>query len=142
MPPKNPAFCRFWAAHWASPHIVAPEAHNARAGVSDVLAVFIQVRPVIAGRGDELIFVVENTHAFAHDHNLFFLLDGGSVANFVLAASDQLADPRFVDLNAGELQLRATSPAIGSGTPLGYTRDYAGQPVSTPPDLGAFSFVH
>ncbi len=51
-------------------------------------------------------------------------------------------NPMFVDAEQGYFDLRADSPAIDAGVPLGYQRDLKGRPVpgGTAPDIGAFEY--
>ena len=42
---------------------------------------------------------------------------------------------------ATDFELQSTSPAIGAGTNVGLTTDYAGNPVPSVPDIGAYEFV-
>jgi hypothetical protein len=50
----------------------------------------------------------------------------------------------FVSTTPGSenFNLTSGSAAIGAGTPLGFTRDFAGNPVANPPSIGALEFVH
>jgi hypothetical protein len=72
-------------------------------------------------------------------HDVFHLLDGETELGFELSASDQLADPLFVDRQGRDFRLREQSPAIDAGADLGYTIDFAGHPVPTgsSADIGA-----
>lgn len=78
-----------------------------------------------------------------HDHNLVFSLDQqpGALGQ-PLGVGDVEADPKFVDIQAGNLRLRADSPAIDQATALGYTQDFEDRPVPAglAPDMGAFEF--
>ena len=47
-----------------------------------------------------------------------------------------MADPQFVAPGVGNLNLGPASPAIGSGVVLGYTQDYARNPIIGTPDRG------
>lgn len=51
-----------------------------------------------------------------------------------------VADPAFVDRGAADFRLRTASPAVDSGTDLGYRRDLLGRPVpqGSATDRGAF----
>ena len=57
------------------------------------------------------------------------------------AHSPTPADPAFVDGSGGDLHLSAGSPAIGVGETIpGISDDYAGNPRSYPPSLGAYAY--
>jgi hypothetical protein len=61
----------------------------------------------------------------------------GAQTQFTLGPSSVLADPLFV--SATDLHLRAGSPAIGRGEPLGFTVDLDGKPLpATGIDAGAY----
>ncbi|HKX12434.1 MAG TPA: choice-of-anchor D domain-containing protein, partial [bacterium] len=52
------------------------------------------------------------------------------------------ADPQFIDLDAGNLNLATGSPAIGAGDPAAPqlpTQDLTGRTLNNPPDMGAFA---
>lgn len=55
-------------------------------------------------------------------------------------ANDVLADPLFVDAANDNFTLQTGSPCLNEGVDLGFTRDYAGNPVpyGAAPDIGAF----
>lgn len=56
----------------------------------------------------------------------------------VAGASDALGDPLLSNPGAGDFRLTASSPALHSGTPLGYARDYVDAVVSpSAPTRGA-----
>jgi len=93
----------------------------------------------------------------AHYYNLFYRLDEAGIprqANRAayerkylgggaqLGPGDKLGNPLFRDMTAGDFRLTAGSPAIGSGTNLGYTLDFNNHPIPTdrPPDMGAYKF--
>ncbi len=55
-------------------------------------------------------------------------------------------DPLFRNLSGSYLQdldfdLQSSSPAINAGTDVGLTTDYAGNPISGLPDIGAFEYI-
>jgi len=51
-----------------------------------------------------------------------------------------MATVKSVDEDSADfLQIDAGSEAAGAGTDVGLTEDYAGQPMSSPPDIGAFA---
>ncbi|MBK1619389.1 hypothetical protein CKO42_13255 [Lamprobacter modestohalophilus] len=98
---------------------------------------------------------MENTGGQNVDYNLFysnrtdspiFVWRGREYRGFddYRSATDNeanglFADPRFVDAGRGDMSLAADSPAIDSGTSLGFERDLEGEPVprGSAPDRGA-----
>jgi hypothetical protein len=80
--------------------------------------------------------------AFDEDYDLFF----GGQTQFTRGSHSLVSPPGFVDPSAGDLSLRASSPAIDRGVDLGYRFDLAGVPLPqdgngdgvASPDLGAF----
>jgi hypothetical protein len=50
------------------------------------------------------------------------------------------ADLGFVNIAAADYHLTATSPLIGKGVNLGYTRDFDGKAVPATPSIGAFEY--
>ncbi|HSL57023.1 MAG TPA: right-handed parallel beta-helix repeat-containing protein [Acidimicrobiales bacterium] len=73
------------------------------------------------------------TFPFTHVNNLYTANPG-----FTLSAGERIADPRFRNPGAGDYRLQATSPAVDAGINVGYATDLDGNPVSPPPDLGAY----
>lgn len=59
-----------------------------------------------------------------------------------LSPTSILADPLLADPTAGDLRLRAGSPAIGAGTDLAtvFATDAGGTPLASPFDIGAFAY--
>jgi hypothetical protein len=51
------------------------------------------------------------------------------------------SNPLFVSTSIPKLQLQSGSPCIEAGTNVGLTSDYAGNPVPSVPDIGAYEFV-
>jgi len=80
---------------------------------------------------------------FTHDHNLFWRTSGttGSLG-LTLDATDLVANPLLVNLDALDLHLASGSPAVRAGTPLGHALDFDGQPVPADrPDVGAYQRI-
>ena len=50
------------------------------------------------------------------------------------------SDPLFVSTSTPDFHLQSNSPAIKAGTDIGLTRDFAGNPVGTPPSIGAYEY--
>lgn len=50
------------------------------------------------------------------------------------------SDPLFVSIATPDFHLLSSSPAIKGGTSVGLTRDYVGNPVGTPPTIGAYEY--
>jgi hypothetical protein len=79
---------------------------------------------------------------FNESNNLFY----GGLAQFSLGLGSLVANPRFSDPSAGDLHLKATSPAIDAGVDVGLSRDFDGRSVPQDgdgdgravPDMGAF----
>jgi hypothetical protein len=74
-----------------------------------------------------------------------FIVWGASKYNTLASwqtASSQSAnlasDPLFISGATPDFHLLPSSPAIKRGTSVGLTRDYAGNPVGTPPTIGAY----
>jgi len=92
------------------------------------------------------IFYLENfdklatSYSFVHEHNIYYLPNGSN--SFELGPGEVRGDPLFVDVYGGDYHLLDSSPAIDSGTDLGYAYDYEGNPVPTggTPDMGIFEF--
>ncbi len=51
------------------------------------------------------------------------------------------SNPLFVSTSIPNFQLQSDSPCIKAGTNVGLTSDYAGNPVPSVPDIGAYEFV-
>lgn len=70
-------------------------------------------------------------------NNLFYQVPNAPSGNRSIEA-----DPQFADKEAGNYQLRASSPAIDRGIDVGLTRDNLGNvvPVGNGVDIGAFEF--
>jgi hypothetical protein len=81
-----------------------------------------------------------NKTTITHANNLFFSADTQFTVGLSINPGEIISDPLFVDLNSGDLHLKAGSPAIGAGLIIGYTYDFDNEAVSTvrPPCLGAF----
>jgi len=69
---------------------------------------------------------------YTHVNNLYYL--GGSPTE----TGKVTTNPLFTNLGSNIYTLQAGSPAVGAGTNLSYTIDYAGTSVSNPPEMGAF----
>lgn len=59
----------------------------------------------------------------------------------VPGADDVLANPLFVNAGAGDFALQSGSPCRGAGVDVGLTTDKAGNPVTSPPDIGAYQYA-
>jgi hypothetical protein len=55
--------------------------------------------------------------------------------------NSKVGDPLFVSTSIPDFHLRSNSPCIKAGTSVGLTSDYAGNPVSSVPDIGAYEFL-
>ncbi|MGQ0826930.1 MAG: T9SS type A sorting domain-containing protein [Bacteroidota bacterium] len=78
--------------------------------------------------------------AIVHDHNLFYKTNGSTNIGIPLGTGEVVADPLFMNMNAKDLHLQSSSPAINAGTNLGYTSDFENNPVGSMPDMGAYEF--
>ena len=91
---------------------------------------------------------------FDHSYNLFYRTDEESIPKQAnrsayerkylgggahLGTGDKIGNPLFRDLANGDFRLQPGSPAIGSGTNLGYAWNFDGQPIpkESAPDIGA-----
>jgi hypothetical protein len=87
---------------------------------------------------------IANNGNFTHTNNLYNMVNmvNGWGVGYSLGAQEQIADPVFVNLGARDLRLRAWSPAVDTGTNLGYTKDFGDMPVGqgVAPDKGAFEY--
>ena len=59
----------------------------------------------------------------------------------VAGANDNTSDPLFVNAAARDFRLQSGSPCRGEGVNLNLPRDFAGNPVANPPDIGAYQFA-
>jgi hypothetical protein len=82
---------------------------------------------------------VASVSGFTHSNNLYYLSNGARL-DFALGPSDRQADPQFANEGSADYHLRPGSPAIGSGTELGYTLDFDNNPVPVgrAPSIGAY----
>jgi len=79
---------------------------------------------------------------FTHEHNLYYLASPETELGFVLGQGERVGDPLFVDLAGQDFHLEPESPAIDTGTELGYPVDYDGNavPLGAAPDTGAYEY--
>ena len=77
---------------------------------------------------------VGNVSLYAHSYNLYYNSSGPSETGGLTS------DPLFTDIANNDYTLKANSPAINSGTNLGYTVDFAGTPITAPPDRGPYEY--
>jgi hypothetical protein len=88
-------------------------------------------------------FIMQNSVPFAHDHNIYTLLDGSTQLGFNLSSGERLVDAGFVNVNSGDFHLKAGSAAIDTGlNPAPYGTDYEGKavPSGNNIDMGAFEY--
>ncbi len=80
---------------------------------------------------------------YTHDHNIYRFMQSYTRLGSSLGSGEKLADPRFVNLTGGDYHLRSGSPAINTGVKLGYTADYAGNPVPTGSgvEIGSYEYM-
>jgi hypothetical protein len=111
--------------------------------------------------GNSMVWLQNNSPASTFKNNLYYGLNGtyffgrwgsnsGTTLSTWKAASGeknaQIANPLFINGSgsyslATDFKLQSGSPAIHAGTNVGLTTDYAGNPVPSVPDIGAYQFV-
>ncbi len=72
--------------------------------------------------------------SYAHSYNLYY----GTTAP--TETGRQTGNPLFTDVINNNYTLQSGSPAIGTGTDLGYTNDIIGNAVTNAPDMGAYQY--
>jgi hypothetical protein len=91
-----------------------------------------------------------NLGSTLRENNLYNLQDiydgyGGDLTspNYILDSSELKGDPGFVNQSSGDFRLTENSPAVDTGSDLGYSEDFDGTlvPQGAYPDLGAFEFI-
>jgi hypothetical protein len=84
---------------------------------------------------------VANTGNFTHTHNLYHIT-GGAWVGYALDPGERTGNPLFVNAAAKDFHLQSGSPAINTGTHLGYTQDYDGNSVrvGSAPHMGAYEY--
>ena len=87
-------------------------------------------------------YEVGNYARVEHENNLYYCTDGSTSdpCGRNLGSGEKIADPKFVNLSAGDYHLSTESPAINAGKILGYTLDLDNNPVPQKalPDIGAY----
>lgn len=78
-----------------------------------------------------------NTGELTSDYNIYHWASGGNPGSFPMGSHDLTSDPLFVNAGAADFNPGTGSPAIGTGTPLGYDTDYYGNAVPAIPARGA-----
>lgn len=71
---------------------------------------------------------------YTHSNNTYY--GGESLSE----TGGSTSNPLFVNAASRDYHLQSGSPAIGTGTNLGYTIDYGGNTVGNPPDRGAIQY--
>jgi hypothetical protein len=78
---------------------------------------------------------IGNISFYTHSYNTYYNSSGPS------ETGGATSDPLFTNVTNNTYTLRAGSPAIGTGTNLGYTEDIAGRIIPlTNPERGAYEF--
>lgn len=85
---------------------------------------------------------VSHSSTFTHEYNIYFLVDGATLGDFVPGNGEILADPLFVDEKNKNFSLKKNSPAVDAGIDLKHSSDFINNPVpkGKAPDMGAFEF--
>ncbi len=80
-----------------------------------------------------------------HDHNFYFSADDSTIDPIpgTPGVGEKIGDPLFVDYAKRDYHLKAESPAVGAGIPLGFTKDLDGRtiPVGKAPNMGAYEYT-
>jgi hypothetical protein len=79
------------------------------------------------------------SEAQTHTNNIYYMLDNAQIG-YSLAATEKTVNPLFVSSTTGNFQLQSSSPARAAGIDLGFTKDYVGKAVPSPPDIGAYQY--
>lgn len=84
---------------------------------------------------------VANLDTFTHQNNIWYL--PSLTTAFTLAAGELSLDPLFTAVASKDFSLQSTSPAINAGLNLGYSTDYANQPIPSGAayDIGAYEYL-
>ncbi len=77
-----------------------------------------------------------------HENNIYYCTDGSTddPCGKSLGAGELIANPRFVNIDAGDFRLSSESPALNSGQILGYNLDLENVALEKNqiPDMGAY----
>lgn len=74
-----------------------------------------------------------------HTHNLYHMT-GTTTLGLTADGTEIIDNPDFVDFGGEDYHLSSSSPAINTGTDLGYTEDYDDNPIDASPDIGAYEY--
>ena len=103
---------------------------------------FVQSRP---GTTQNIIYSSGGSGS-VFKNNIFYPATGGGIGSTPSGSSNNVtSNPTFVNFSSSDFSkrnfhLQSTSSAIDFGTPLGYTFDLDGNPISGNPDAGVYEY--
>lgn len=84
--------------------------------------------------------VISGLGAFTSSHNLYYKDNKSKTIGFTINATDQIANPLFVNLSENNYHFLPTSPAINKGMQLGFNKDIENKEIQGLPDQGAYEY--